>query len=351
MKSIKSVVENEYIFEDILLESVFERHMQMIINQFKKYDLEPSKSIKEFFKILGISADIDASKIEVYDYIDNDAKKDIDSALKDDDKIVIGLMQNPATKEIQVAGLYMAKYENNRSISEWQFLPTKTGHKFGYWECINQNPLSRYKENSKKNRIKTFEHCCEVWVISRKGIDVANLQKERSNSRYGMWENTPEFYAKVAKSNIDRYKQQLTKMRIEKNSEFENVVKEADDLVQKMYTVFMDMSKNMEKGKWGRNINLSNLAMNLNDKCSYILRYMQNLMRQQKDWTEAKERDEKWAKEHPEQANKMRDEDFFSSGYYLRSYRRDLDDTKEEIAKAKEIYKKLIDGIKDFNSN
>ena len=46
----------------------------------------------------------------------------------------------------------------------------------------------------------------------------------------------------------------------------------------------------------------------------------------------------------------MRDNDFFSSGYYLRSYRRDLDDTKEEIAKAKEIYKKLMDGIKDFNN-
>lgn len=354
MRSIKEEIEFDKLFESIVLESVFERHMSMVINQFKKYSLEYTKDTKEFFKKLGFAVDkIDASRVTVIDYIDRDAEKEINSALDDKNKVVFGLMRNPSTNEIHVAAVYMPKYSGRHDESPWLYLPTKEGHKFGTWDCNRENPLSRYVESANKNRIKTFKHCCEVWIVDISGtLAVDKLQKDRRNARYGMWENTPEFYAKVAAKNIERYKQMAAKIKMEKGSDFDAMMKSADEMVKKMYEVLMDMHNNLGYKQWGQNRNLSYFASEFHSQVTYMLQKVKDVIDRQRDYEDAKIEAEKFKKEHPEITNKKDTEDeYFSMGFYLRQYRESINSVNDYRQRAMDYYNKLIEGIKEFKES
>lgn len=354
MRTIKEEIKRDNLFENILLESVFERHMSMVINQFKKYSTEYTKDTKEFFKKLGFAVDkIDASRVTVIDYIDSDAEKEINSALDDKNKVIFGLMRNPSNKEIQVAAAYVPKLIGYPRNNPWLYLPTKEGHKFDTWECNRDNPLKVYEETAKRNIIKTFKHCIEVWIVDISGtLAVDKLQKDRSNAKFGMWENTPEFYAKVAAKNIERYKQMAAKLKMEKGSDFDVMMKNADEMVKKMYEVLMDMHNNLGEKQWGQNRNLSYLASEFNDQVSNMLKYVKNVIDEQRDYEDAKIKSAKFRKEHPELSNKNElDDGVFSEGWYLRRYREAINDVNEYRQRAMNYYNKLMEGIKEFKEN
>ena len=331
MRSIKEEIEFEKFFSGMVLESVFERHIKKLIDQFNKYDKEPSKHIREFFKSCGIAFDtIDASKIAIYDRFDKEAERDIKDCFEDNSKIVIGCMKNPSTGEEQVVGAYVAKNRNNRNVNSWCFFPTKEGDMFGHYECINHNPLRTYQETSKSKFAQTFKKCSEIWIINTNGIVVADLQRARTNAKYGVWQNTPEFYANFAKKNIERYKQLAAKMKMEKGSDFEQLLKESDTLVQLLYETMMELHKHMAIGDYGQNDRISYAAQEFNSNVSYVLQRINEVLRQQKQYEEAK----KWDAKYGERANDLE----FGSGYYLRSYREAISSCREYIKRAKDYY-------------
>lgn len=331
MRSIKEEIEFEKFFSGMVLESVFERHIKKLIEQFNKYDKEPSKHIREFFKLCGIAFDtIDASKIAIYDRLDKEAERDIKDCYEDNNKIVIGCMKHPNTGEDMVVGAYIAKNRNNRNANSWCFFPTKEGDMFGHWDCISHNPLKNYQENSRSKFAQTFKKCSEIWIIDTRGINVAELQKARTNAKYGVWENTPEFYAKFAKKNIERYKQLAAKMKMEKGSDFEQLLKESDELVQLLYETMMDLHRHMAIGDYGQSDRVAYAAQEFNSNVSYVLQRMNEVLRQQKQYEDAK----KWDAKYGERANDLE----FGSGYYLRSYREAIASCREYIKRAKDYY-------------
>ena len=341
MRSIKEEIKFEKFFGDMVLESVFERHIKRLIEQFNKYDKEPSKSIRTFFKSCGIAFDtIDASKITIYDRFDKEAEKDIKDCYEDNSKIVIGCMKHPNTHEDMVVGAYIAKNRNNRNENAWHFFPTKEGDMFGHYECNNHNPLKNYQETSKSKFAQTFKKCSEIWIINTNGIAVTDLQRARANAKYGTWQNTPEFYANFAKKNIERYKQLIAKLRMEKGSDFEQLIKETDDLVKLLYETLMDLHKHMGIGDWGQSDRISYAAQEFNSNTSYVLQKLQDVIRQQKEYEDAKKYDAKYG----EKANELE----IGSGYYLRSYREAIKSCHEYIKRAKEYYEQYKQAKQDW---
>ena len=349
MRTIKEEIEFDKLFEGMVLESVFERHMSMVIDQFKKYASEPSKAIREFFKKLGFAVDkVDASRVTVIDYIDKDAEKEINNALDDKDKVIFGLMRNPSNSEIHVAAAYVPKYNGQRHEDPWVYLPTKPGHIYGHWDCIRENPLKNYEESANKNRIKTFKHCCEVWIVDMGGsLNIADLQRQRKNAQYGVWQNTPEYYAKVAQKNLERYKQMAARIKMERGSDFDMMMKQVDEMVKKMCDILTDMHNNMKEGGWGLNSNLSYKASEFHSYVTYMLQRVQEVLRRQKDYEEAKVSLAKYRREHPETKD-MDDDSIFSTGYYLKSYREAINDVNDYREKALQYYNELLEGIKAF---
>ena len=348
MRTIKEDLEIDKLFESMVFESVFERHMSMVIDQFKKYAANPSVAIRDFFKKLGFAVDkVDASRVTVFDYIDRDAEKEINNALDDKDKVVFGLIRNPANNVIHVAVAYVPKLEGKRNEDPWVYLPTKEGHEFGHWECIRQNPLHDYQEKAAKNRIKTFKHCCEVWIVDISGsLDISNLQKNRKNAQYGVWENTPEFYAKVAKQNLERYKQMVTKIKMEKGSDFEKMMKDVDETVNKLYKVFNDMHNNMKNGGWGSNSNVSYNATEFNSSVTTMLRCVSDVLNCQRDYEKALKDSEDYKKEHPEYEEKG--SSIFSVNWYLDKYREAIEDVNDYRKRAEDSYQRLMKAIKEY---
>lgn len=348
MRTIKEEIEFDKLFEGMVLESVFERHMSIVIDQFKKYANNPSVAIRDFFKKLGFAVDkIDASRVTVIDYVDRDAEKEINNALDDKDKVVFGLIRNPANNVLHVAAAYVPKLDGKRNEDPWLYLPTKEGHEFGHWECIRQNPLYGYQEKGAKNRIKTFKHCCEVWIVNIGGsLDISNLQRDRKNAQYGVWENTPEFYAKVAKQNLERYKQMVTKIKMEKGSDFEKMMKDVDETVNKLYKVLTDMHNNMKNGGWGSSSQVSYYASDFNSYVTTMLRSVSDVLNCQRDYENALKDFEKYKKEHPEY--KERDTSIFSVDWYLKKYREAIEDVNDYRKRAEDKYQQLMQAIKDY---
>lgn len=346
MRTIKEEIEIGKIFEEMVFEAVFERHMNMVINQFKKYSSDPNKDIKTLFKKLGFAVDkVDASRIKVFYNIDREAEREIENALDDKTKAIFCLIRNPEDSQVHVAGVYVPKFKDVRGETEWIYFPTKEGVALGFWECTRNNPLHNYTEKSKKNRIKTFKHCCEVWIVDMgDALSIAELQRQRKNAQYGVWQNTPEFYAQVAKKNIERYKQLAAKIRMEKGSDFDLMMKQADEMVKKLYEVMMDMHANMGEGEWGRNEHLSYLASNFNDYVTRMLQRIQYVLSRQKDYEKEKSQYEKYKKGHPE----IDSDDIYGIGYYLKSYREAIKDVNDYREESQKYYDSLKEGIKNF---
>lgn len=322
---MQTIKENLQINSDILLESVIDKHIQMLINQLVKIHVKP----KDVFDKLKINAsDVDPSRIRVYKDIDKDAMKDIEKAMDSSEHYVFGI------KNELVCLIYFSK-PGYREGNHYIWIPTKEGHVFGTWSSTSENPLYNYKENSKSisKCAKIFEHCDEVWILNySKSLLKSEIQKQRSNSRYGMWENTPAFYAKVLKDNLERYKTQGAIMRMNKGSEFESVMKDVSDFINKVTEKLLDMHKNIEKGKWGYEYRLKNLMQDVNRIAQRVLSNIDNILSSQREYEENK------------------NNEWDGSEYYIRQYREYIKDVKEILKEGKEKYDLLISEIEKFNS-
>jgi len=322
---MQTIKESLQVNSDIVLESVIDKHMQMLINQLVKLHNKP----KDVFDKLKINADkVDPSRLRVYKIIDRDTMKAVEKAMEEKNKYIFGI------KDEMVCVIYNTTLVDARRDDNYIWLPTREGHVFGAWDSHNQNPLWNYKENSKSisKRAKMFEHCDEIWILDySNSLQRALIQRDRSNAKYGTWENTPEFYAKVLKDNLERYKTQGALMRMQKGSEFESVMKDVNKFINSVTELLLDMHKNMAPDQWGYQYQYKNLMMDVERYSERILSHISNCLSTQRDYEESKSNG-------------------YSSDYYLRQYREYIQDTKDLLKEGQEKYDLLIEEIKKFNN-
>ena len=320
---MQTIKESLQVNSDILLESVIDKHIQMLINQLVKLHVKP-KDI--FDKLKMNAADIDPSRIRVYEDIDKDAMKAIEKAMDENNKYIF------AIKKEMVCFIYNSK-PSFRNDDYYIWIPTREGHEVGSWSTASENPLWNYKEYSKSisRKVKIFEHCDEVWVVDySSSLRREDTQRKRTNTKWGAWENTPEFYAKVLKDNLERYKTQGALMRMNKGSEFENVMKDVNVFIGQVTAQLLEMNKNMAKGQWGFEYQLNKSMQEINRLAQRILNNVGYVLDSQRDYEENK------------------DYEYGNSDYYIRQYRAYIKEVKELLQDGKQKFELLEDEIKKF---
>ena len=321
---MQTIKESLKVNSDIVLESVIDKHMQMLINQLVKFRTKP----KDVFDKLRINADkVDPSRLRVYKVVDTDVIKATEKAMKDKNKYIFGI------KDEMVCVIYNTTLTDSRE-DNYIWLPTKEGQVFGdYGDIMWKNPLWPYKENTKNisRRVKMFMYCDEIWILDYStSLQRTDVQRKRKELKDGMWENTPEFYAKVLQDNLERYKMKGAMLRMQKGSEFESVMKDVNKFINNVTELLLDMHKNMDPDQWGYQYKCKELMMDTNICATRIFDNIRYVLKAQHNYEYAKKRDG------------------YSEDFYIEQYNENLQDLKKLLKEGKEKYELLIQTIDDF---
>jgi hypothetical protein len=313
MLTIKESLE----YDNIICEALFEKHMKKIVDQLDKLGIKP----KALFSACGFMVDkVDASRVRVIHEPEESIKK-IREAMEDNDYVVF------LVKDDLVCCAWIK--------SHWVFLPTKKDHTFDSWSSRRDSPLYNWYETGRsiKAQSRIVEHADEVWVVNAKGVlSKKELQSDRQKAKYGVWENTPEYYAKVLEQNLARYKKKIQLARMEKGSLFEKLVEDIEKFIPKVTALLFDMHKNIGQGKWGSSYRISENISELNRLATNFLYSLNRIVQNKKSHDE-------W--------NVV---GYSSSTYNLRAYNEEMDSLRESIKKAQDLYDNIQEMIKDFES-
>jgi hypothetical protein len=319
MRTIKESLE----YDNIICESLFEKHMKKIVDQLVKCGHKP----KELFEKCGFMVDkIDASRVRVI-YDPEESMNKIVKAMEDPYNVVF------AIKNDLVCCAWFSGVRNG-----WSFLPTKPEHKdsqFDSYVSRRDSPLYKYYDSGRsvKSEARMLEHADEVWIVNAKGsLHKKTLQDERYQAKRDMWENTPEYYAKVLKQNLERYRRKIHLLRMEKGSLFEGLVKEVEDFIPKVTELLLDMHRNIGLGKWGSHYPISEKISDLNRIATNFFYSLNRIVQNKRSHDE-------WNRPG-----------LSASNYNLREYNDEMDQLREQIKTAKEKYNEIKDKIKEFES-
>lgn len=321
MRTIKESLE----YDDIICESLFEKHMKKVVDQLVKFGHKP----KELFSMLCFKVDkIDASRVRVIHDPEDSMSKIIKSMEEPSDVIF-------AIKDGFVCCVWTSSPRNG-----WIWLPTHISHKetpLDSWASRRDNPLYKWYDSGRrsiKSEARMLEYADEVWIVDAKGVlSKRVLQKERADAKYGRWENTPEFYAKVLEQNLERYKKKIQMIRMDKGSLFEKVVKDIEEFVPKVTALLFDMHKNIGQGEWGSNHRISEHISELNRITSNFFYILNKIVQNKKSH-------EEWNRNG-----------YSASTYHLRAYNEELDSLRESIVKSQKMYDDILEMIKNFETN
>ena len=336
MRTLKEEIKIENELE-MIIESVVEKHLQKLIDQLKRYGY----SVKELFKIAPVAWDkIDASRVTVYrDPSDKSEIKEYTSCVKDDNYIVFGILND------QVGVMF---YKGNIT-----YLPTDDKHKgkmLNSWDIRSGSPFWR-KDNSQRS-IKTkaedmLSIADEVWVINIKGkLNTQELKRSRVVAQQGVWDNTPEFYAKWLENNIQKYKKKIAVIRAQKNDDFVPLSEKVMQLMDLISKEMIEMHKNSEYGQWGYNSNLRYDLSSINGKCHYAFGHLDDILRAKHDLEEAKKNTKDFGERSPGSAENYistYSARYNSSIQALKTRLQEIEEMFEEYNKKKEIHIEIED--------
>ena len=320
MRTIKESLE----YDNIICEALFEKHMKKVVDQLIKCGHKP----KVLFEKCGFMVDkIDASKVRVI-YDPEESMNKIVKAMEDPYNAVFAIKND----------IICCVWLSTGGRTGWSFLPTKPEHKdlpFDSYLARRDSPLYSWYEGGRsvKSEARMLEHADEVWIVNAKGaLHKRALRDERYEAKRGMWENTPEYYAKVLKQNLERYRRKIHLIRMEKGSLFEGIVKEIEDFIPKVTELLLDMHKNIGQDKWGSNYGISERISDLNRLATNFLSTLNRIVQNKRSHDE-------WNRPG-----------FSTSNYNLRAYNDEMDQLRESIKTAKEKYNEIKEKIKEFES-
>ena len=321
MRTLKEEIRIENELE-IIIESVVEKHLQKLINQLKRYGY----SVKELFKIAPVAWDkIDASRVTVYrDPSDKSEIKEYTSCVKDDNYIVFGVLND------QVGVMFYKGYVT--------YLPTNDKHKgkaLNSWDIRSGSEFWRNDNGQRSIKTKAEDMLSvadEVWVINTKGkLNTHELKRSRVVAQQGVWDNTPEFYAKWLENNIQKYKKKIAVIRAQKNDDFVPLSEKVMKVIELASKEMLDMHKNSEYGQWGYNSNLRYALSRINSKCQYAFNQLDDILRAKHDLEEAKRNVKEFGDRSPQSA-----ENYISS--YSERYNSNIQALKSRLQEIEEMF-------------
>lgn len=321
MRTLKEEIRIENELE-MLTESIIEKHLQKLIDQLKRYGY----SAKELFKIAPVAWDkVDASRVTVYrDPSDKSEIKEYTDCVKDENCLVFGILND------QVGVMF---YKGNIT-----YLPTDAKHKgkmLSSWDMRSGSEFWR-KDNSQRS-IKTkaedmLSIADEVWVINIKGkLNTNELKRSRTISQQGVWDNTPEFYAKWLKNNISKYKKKIEVIRAQKNDDFVPLSEKVMQVMELISKEMIDMHKNSEYGQWGYNSDLRYALSRINSRCQYAFNQLDDILRAKHDLEEAKRNIKDYGERSPGSA-----ENYIST--YSERYNSNIRALKSRLQEIEEMF-------------
>lgn len=321
MRTLKEEIRIENELE-LLTESVVEKHLQKLIDQLKRYGYPA----KELFKLAPVAWDkIDASRVTVYrDPSDKSEIKEYTNYVKDDNYVVFGILND------QVGVMF---YKGNIN-----YLPTDDKHKgktLNNWDMRFNSEF--WKKDNSQRSIKTkaedmLSIADEVWVINTKGkLDTNELKRSRVVSQQGVWDNTPEFYAKWLKNNITKYKKKIEVIRAQKSDDFVPLSEKVMQVMELISKEMIDMHQNSEYGRWGYNSDLRYALSRINSRCQYAFNQLEDILRAKRDLEEAKKTVKDYGERSPGSA-----ENYISS--YSERYNSNIQALKSRLQEIEEMF-------------
>ena len=270
--------ENENI--EILNEAVMERHLLAFIKQLSKDGL----TLKDVFgKVPDFNiAEMDASRVKVYDYVDDKLMKDIKKKIKALGYIFFGILDDKVT----IVLIY------NRDII---FVPFRKQGGDSTYTVQRENPLyyNVYASDSKTvvldKKVDALSKCDEIWEfkMNNKDFGLYGQRVDRREAQEDVWDNSPEFYAKWIEKNRKKYIAELAKIHASKTIDIAKLTKRLSDLSSKITDLLADLSKNMNK--YAQDCTYNNICQQLPQSLARIFNKMSLLVDYQRDLTLNKE--------------------------------------------------------------
>lgn len=229
--------EEANINEDQIDEAFSNPYLMLLNKQLNEY----GRKFKDIFRSNMAWDQIDNSHIQNYNWR---FKKPSDKDLKAARAIISG----------KIDGLIIVYYyENNKIVfnkainsNKMQISLNKPADRYARWESIRSTELIDMICGN--NGYATTDGMLIIKHTS--DIETYKIQIDRRNSREGMVENTPEYYAKIARENIARYKKIIQANKANRNTgEVEKVQKMVDAFLRDIMQASQNVMKNPMKYK------------------------------------------------------------------------------------------------------
>lgn len=266
--------ENENI--EILNEVVMERHLLAFIKQLSKDGL----TLKDVFgKVPDFNiAEMDGSRVKVYDYVDDKVMKDIKKKIKTLGYIFFGILNDKVTVVLI----------NNRDVI---FVPFRKRGNDSVYTVQRENPLyyNVYASDSKTvvldKKVDALSKCDEIWELkmNNKDFGLYGQRIDRHKAQEDVWDNSPEFYAKWIEKNRKKYIAELAKIHASKTIDIAKLTKRLTDLSSKITDLLADLSKNMNK--YASDFTYNNTCAELPQSLARVYNKMSLLVDYQRDLT------------------------------------------------------------------
>jgi hypothetical protein len=313
MQTIKTYESNA----QMICESTFEKH----IGEFMKQLKEKGYNISSILRGLRVAFDkIDASRVKVYKYVDDDVMKDVKKAFESKSSLIFGLVDGI------IGIIYTPTYYRPEYIST-EKLNNDKEFKWLDWDNRHKNPFYNSEVRNDKQSWKQFNAADEIWIVNVKGVlNTRSLTDERKQSMTGVWTNTPEFYAAWLKRNLIKYKALAAQMRAQKGDEFAKVMDKIEEWIETIMNVLRDFHKNIDK--WNE-YDVGYRVRQLNDDARWLLGELNSVIDYRRRMEEYKD--------NPTSAKK-----------YAEYYEREIKEIKEKFDEIEKDYEKFKKEIEKF---
>ena len=236
MRIVCSIEEEDVLVEGLVNEALNEPHLLELVDRMKACKMDIKTLL---FNWLVIEWDtIDSSNVTEYDKIDNKVLTICRNMLSGRGDRGIILLRN-SNGEYQNIISYRKEILVIRDYSQDRWYSAG-------WIDGQTTELIEYIKKADSIVVITWDSV----AMSRRN----QKRISRGEARYGMVQNTPEYYEQVAQENRERYKKILAQNRANgSDKDFEKIDKDIDAILTKVMQMTRDLRKNFKPNNSGTN--------------------------------------------------------------------------------------------------
>lgn len=233
-------VDNEDVLESVINEALNEPHLLELANQLKKTHNTYTRDFSTIFHSRTLPwDDMDSSNVKEYKRINDETLKAVRKVISSADGKGIVLLKD---RNKYVAAIDSNKYGICLDDSWYTKTIADNGYGFGftnYWNNVSYTYIMQMIKQSTSIVIIEYD---DNMINS-----IANKRDKRLESRAGMVKNTPEYYEKVAKENLERYRKIIAQNKLKKDKDSEYIDKEVESILMTVIKITKEARQNPNK--------------------------------------------------------------------------------------------------------